>query len=106
MKRGAGVGVAGRWTRRHAAPAVVGRFIFFATWLFWRFGRLVLWASGRRRRRTDETGLTPDPFLRTENRQNFIAIFGDFNKETPEARVWWRRALAEEVGEQRPQACD
>ena len=27
----------------------------------------------------DETGLTPDPFLRTENRQNFIAnFFGDF----------------------------
>ena len=23
------VGVAGRWARRHAAPAVVGRFIFF-----------------------------------------------------------------------------
>ena len=30
----------------------------------------------------DETGLTPDPIPRTENRQNFIAkiFFGDFNK--------------------------
>jgi hypothetical protein len=26
---GVGSGVAGRWARRHAAPAVVGRFIFF-----------------------------------------------------------------------------
>ena len=25
-------GVAGRWARRHAAPAVVGRFIFFLVW--------------------------------------------------------------------------
>ena len=32
---GCGAGVAtGRWARRHAAPAVVGRFIFFATWPF------------------------------------------------------------------------
>ena len=50
-------GVAGRWARRHAAPAVVGRFIFFSRLgLFWRFGTLGFWASrttddGRRRNR-------------------------------------------------------
>ena len=67
--------------------------------LFWRFGRLGFLGHGRRRR-TDETGLPPDPLLRTENRQFFIAnFFGDFNKApenpdfgTPENPR--RRALA------------
>ena len=73
------VGVAGRWARRHAAPAVVGRFIFFSRLgLFWRFRAFGFWAS--RRRTTDdddETGLPPlNPLvLRTENRQIFIAKF-------------------------------
>ena len=31
---GAGVGVAGRWARRHTAPAVVGHFIFSRLGLF------------------------------------------------------------------------
>ena len=75
------VGVAGRWARRHAAPAVVGRFIFFSRLgLFWRFGTFGFWAS--RSDDDDETGLPQTPFLRTENRQNFIAkvFFGDFNE--------------------------
>ena len=38
---------------------------------FWRFGRLGLWGHDD----DDETGLTPESFLQTENRQNFIAIF-------------------------------
>ena len=61
------VGVAGRWARRHAAPAVVGRFIFSRLGLFWRFGKLGFWGhgGGRRRATTDETGLPPDPLLRT-----------------------------------------
>ena len=68
-------GVAGRWARRHAAPAVVGRFIFFRDLAFFGdsedsgFGD----TDGRTDDDDDETGLTPDPIPRTENRQNFIA---------------------------------
>ena len=69
---GRGVGVAGRWARRHAAPAVVGRFIFFRDLAF--FGDSERSGFGDTDDgRTDETGLPPDPLLRTENRQNFIA---------------------------------
>ena len=56
----AGVGVAGRWARRHAAPAVVGRFIFFSRLgLFWRFRTFGFWASRRRRRRNRAPPLKP-----------------------------------------------
>ena len=88
------VGVAGRWARRHAAPAVVGRFIFFRDLAF--FGdseRSGFAGHDDGRTDDDETGLPPDPLLRTENRQIFIAkfffqkkiwrqfFFGDFNKK-------------------------
>ena len=69
--------MAGRWARRHAAPAVVGRFIFFRDLAFFGdsedsgFGD----TDGRTDDDDDETGLTPDPIPRTENRQNFIAKF-------------------------------
>ena len=82
-------GVAGRWARRHAAPAVVGRFIFFSRLgLFWRFGAFGFWAS--RTTDDDETGLPPlNPLvLRTENRQFFIAnFFGDFKTRSHDAAV-------------------
>ena len=46
----------------------------------------------------DETGLPPDPLLRTENRQNFIAknFFCDFKstkkyKKVPKNIKWWKR---------------
>ena len=73
-------GVAGRWARRHAAPAVVGRFIFFRDLAFFGDSERSGFAGHDGRTTTDETGLTPDPLLRTENRQNFIAkiFFGDF----------------------------
>ena len=81
-------GVAGRWARRHAAPAVVGRFIFFATWPFLAIQNVrVLPDTTTDDGRTDETGLPHlNPLvLRTENRQNFIAknFFGDF-KQNPQ----------------------
>ena len=79
-------GVAGRWARRHAAPAVVGRFIFFRDLAF--FGdseRSGFGLHGRRTTDDDETGLPPlNPLvLRTENRQIFIANF--FSKK------FWRQ---------------
>ena len=44
--------------------------------LFWRFGTFGFCRTRRRTDgRTDETGLPPDPLLRTENRQIFIANF-------------------------------
>ena len=63
---------------RHAAPAVVGRFIFFRDLAF--FGdseRSGFGLHDGRRTTDDETGLPPlNPLvLRTENRQNFIANF-------------------------------
>ena len=93
------VGVAGRWARRHAAPAVVGRFIFFRDLAFFGdsedSGLLDTdgGTDGRRRRRRRRNLLPPlNPLvLRTENRQIFIAkfffskknwrqnFFGDFN---------------------------
>ena len=70
--------MAGRWARRHAAPAVVGRFIFFRDLAF--FGDSEDSGFAGHDDDDDETGLTPDPIPRTENRQNFIAkiFFGDF----------------------------
>ena len=81
---GCGAGVAtGRWARRHAAPAVVGRFIFFATRLgslqrlgFCRTGR----TDGRRTdgRRTDDGRNRANPrppFQEQKIAKNFIAIF-------------------------------
>ena len=64
------VGVAGRWARRHAAPAVVGAFIFFPRLgLFWRFGRLGFCRT--RRTTTDETGLPPDPHSKNRKSPKF-----------------------------------
>ena len=84
------VGVAGRWARRHAAPAVVGRFIFFRDLAF--FGdseRSGFGLHGRRTTDDDETGLPPlNPLvLRTENRQIFIANF--FFKKNFGANFFW-----------------
>ena len=89
-----GVGVAGRWARRHAAPAVVGRFIFFSRLgLFWRFGTFGFWGHGRTDDDDDddETGLPPlNPLvLRTENRQIFIANFF-FKKKILAPKFFWR----------------
>ena len=57
---GCGAGVAtGRWARRHAAPAVVGRFAFFS-----RLGLVLETDSGfagHGQTADDETGLTPGP---------------------------------------------
>ena len=74
---GRGVGVAGRWARRHAAPAVVGRFIFSRLGLFWRFGTFGFWGHDDDDDDDDETGLPPlNPLvLRTENRQIFAPNF-------------------------------
>ena len=52
---------------------------FFATWPFLAIRNVrVLGFTDD----DDETGLTPDPIPRTENRQNFIAkfFFGDFKE--------------------------
>ena len=80
-------GVAGRWARRHAAPAVVGRFIFFRDLAFFGDSEDSGFAGqdGRTDGRADgrtKPGSPQTPFLRTENRQNFIAkiFFGDFKK--------------------------
>ena len=84
---GVGSGVAGRWARRHAAPAVVGRFIFFRDLAFFGdsedsgFGPTT--DDGRRTTddgRTTKPGYPQTPIPRTENRQNFIAkiFFGAF----------------------------
>ena len=70
------VGVAGRWARRHAAPAVVGRFIFFRDLAF--FGdseRSGFGLHDGRRTTATKPGSPQTPFLRTENRQIFIAKF-------------------------------
>ena len=53
----AGVGVAGRWARRHAAPAVVGRFIFFRDLAF--FGDSERSGFGLHDDDDDETGAPP-----------------------------------------------
>ena len=76
------VGVAtGRWARRHAAPAVVGRCIFFRDLAFFGDSEDSGFAGqdGRTDGRT-KPGSPQTPLLRTENRQNFIAkiFFGDF----------------------------
>ena len=74
-------GVAGRWARRHAAPAVVGRFIFFSRLgLFWRFGNSGFGDTddGRadgRTERTDETGLTPDPHSKNGKSPKILSPF-------------------------------
>ena len=60
---------------RHAAPAVVGRFIFFRDLAFFGDSEDSGFAGHGRRTTDDETGLPPDPLLRTENRQIFIANF-------------------------------
>ena len=73
--------VAGRWARRHAAPAVVGRFIFFATWPFLAIQNArVLGFTTDDGRRTTKPGYPQTPLLLTENRQNLSPknFFGDF----------------------------
>ena len=70
-------GVAGRWARRHAAPAVVGRFIFFRDLAFFGDSERSGFGDTTTDDDDDETGLPPlNPLvLRTENRQIFIANF-------------------------------
>ena len=72
----------GRERGRHAAPAVVGRFIFFRDLAYFGDSEdsgLPDTTDGRRR---TKPGYPQTPIPRTENRQNFIAknFFGDFNK--------------------------
>ena len=75
---GCGAGVAaGCWARRHAAPAAVGRFIFFS-----RLGLVLDKDSGfagqdgrTDGRTTDETGLTPDPHSKNRKSPKFYRHF-------------------------------
>ena len=63
-------GVAGRWARRHAAPAVVGRFIIFSRLgLFWRFGALGFAGHDGR----TKPGSPQTPFFERKIAKNFIA---------------------------------
>ena len=81
-----GAGVAtGRWTWRHEAPAVVGRFIFFATWPFLAIRRIRVLGT---RRRTDEAGLTPDPHSKNGKSPKILSpkIFNGDSKHAQKTR--------------------
>ena len=64
-------GVAGRWARRHAAPAVVGRYIFFRDLAFFGDSEDSGFAGHDDGRRRTKPGYPQTPIPRTENRQKF-----------------------------------